>query len=109
MRVLLDECVPRRLRRELSRHEVRTAPEMGWAGKKNGELLVHAEKRFDVLVTTDQRLSYQQTVARYSIAVVVLVAKRNKLEHLLPLIPELERVLVAIKPGEVHRISGSGK
>jgi hypothetical protein len=106
--VLLDECVPRRLRHELAPLEVRTVPEMGWAGKKNGELLRHAASQFDVLVTTDQRLSYQQTVARLSIAVIVLVARRNKLEHLIPLIPELKQMLAEVKPGEVRRTGGPG-
>ena len=77
MRLLLDECVPRRLRRELSDHEVRTVPEMGWAAKENGELLELASNHFDALITTDQRLSYQQDVGRFPIAVVVLVARRN--------------------------------
>lgn len=77
MRVLLDECVPRRFRRELPQHEVRTVPEMGWASKQNADLLRLAQSRFDVFVTTDQRLSYQQSVARVAIAVVVLVARRN--------------------------------
>ena len=68
MRVLLDECVPRRFRRELPQYEVQTVPEMGWASKENGELLQLAQSRFDVFVTTDQRLSYQQSVA--SVAIV---------------------------------------
>lgn len=72
MRLLLDECVPRHLRRELSDHEARTVPEMGWAAKENGELLQLAGESFDVFITVDQRLSYQQEVARFSIAVVVL-------------------------------------
>ncbi len=93
MRVLLDECVPRRFRRELPQYEGRTVPEMGWASKENGELLRLAQSRFDVFVTTDQRLSYQQSVAGVAIAVVVLVARRNKVEFLRPLVPELQRVL----------------
>ena len=105
MRLLLDECVPRRLRRELSGHEVRTVPEMGWAAKENGELLQLASNLlFDVFITVDQRLSYQQDVTRSSIAVVVLVAKRNKIEFLLPLVPELRRVLREIQPGKVYRV-----
>lgn len=76
MRLLLDECVPRRLRRELSDHEVRTVPEMRWAAKENGELLQLASNLFDVFITTDQRLGYQQDVARFSIAVVALIAYR---------------------------------
>ncbi len=104
MRVLLDECVPKRLRQELTQHEVRTVPEMGWAAKKNGELLRLAEGDFDALVTTDQRLSFQQSVAKFEIAVVVLVALRNKLEFLLPLVPELLSALSEVKPGEVRRV-----
>jgi len=77
---------------------------MGWASKKNGELLRLAEGEFDVLVTTDQRLSYQQSVASFAIAVVVLVVRRTKIEFLLPLVPELERVLQEVQPGEVRRI-----
>ena len=104
--MLLDECVPQRLRRELAQHEVQTVPQMGWASKKNGELLRLAENDFDVFVTTDQRLSYQQSVARFAIAVVVLVSRRNKIEFLLPLVPELARALGEVQPGEVRRIGG---
>lgn len=77
---------------------------MGWASKENGELLRLAQSQFDVLVTTDQRLSYQQSVANMAIAVVVLVARRNKLEFLRLLIPELLRVLDEVRPGEVKRV-----
>jgi predicted nuclease of predicted toxin-antitoxin system len=104
VRLLLDECVPKRLRRELRRHQVGTAPEMGWAGKENGELLALAESKFDVLVTVDQQIKYQQSVAGRDIAVVVLVARRNKIEFLRPLVPELERVLAEIKPGELREV-----
>lgn len=104
MRILLDECVPRRFRRELPEHEVRTVPEMGWASFQNGALLAAASGRFDVLVTTDQRLSYQHGISTLAIAVVVLVARRNKLEFLLPLVPELRKVLEEVKPGEVRRV-----
>lgn len=104
MRLLLDECVPKRLRRELPDHQVRTVPEMGWAGKENGELLGAAEAEFDVLVTVDQKLKYQQSVAGRSIAVVVLVTRRNKIEFLRPLVPDLERTLTQIKPGELREV-----
>ena len=84
---------------------MRTVPEMGWAAKENGELLQLASNLlFDVFITVDQRLSYQQDVIRSSIAVVVLVAKRNKIEFLLPLVPELRRVLREIQPGKVYRV-----
>jgi len=77
---------------------------MGWASKENGELLQLASPGFDVLVTTDQKLSYQQDVASFNIAVIVLVARRAKLEFLRPLIPEVQTVLTEIRPGEVKRI-----
>ena len=104
MRILLDECVPRRFRRQLQGHEVRTVPEMGWASFENGVLLAVASGKFEVLVTTDQRLNYQQNVSSFQIAVVVLVARRNKLEFLVPLVPQLVKVLGEIKPGEVHHV-----
>ncbi len=105
MRILLDECVPTRFAREIAGHEVRTVPSMGWASMENGALLALASGQFDVFLTTDQRLSYQQTVSNFSIAVVVLVARRNKLEFLLPLLPELRRVLGLVEPGQVYRVS----
>ncbi|MGA3168115.1 MAG: DUF5615 family PIN-like protein [Terriglobia bacterium] len=104
MRILLDECVPRRFRKELPDHEVRTVPEMGWASFKNGVLLSAASGKFDVLITTDQRLSYQHNVSAFAVAVIVLVAARNKLEFLLPLAPELKKVLGEVKPGEARRV-----
>ena len=86
MQILLDECVPRRFRRHLQGHDVRTVPEMGWASIENGALLAVASGKFEVLVTTDQRLNYQQNVSSFQIGVVVLVARRNKLEFLVPLV-----------------------
>ena len=94
----------RRFRHALAEHEVRTVPEMGWTSFKNGVLLATASGRFDIFVTTDQRLSYQQNIADLQIAVVVLVAKRNKLEFLLPLVPTLKRALAEIKAGEMRRV-----
>ena len=72
MRVLLDECVPRKLRDELPGHDVKTIAEMKWTGTKNGDLLKLAEVGFDVLVTVDQRIPYQQNLAGRTIAIAVL-------------------------------------
>ena len=77
---------------------------MGWASFENGVLLATASPMFDVLVTTDQRLRFQRNVSTFAIAVVVLVARRNKLELLLPLAPELRKVREEVKPGEVRRV-----
>jgi hypothetical protein len=93
VRVLLDECLPRRLKRELVGHDGRTAPEMGWASKRNGELLALAVGQFEVFLTADRNLSYQQDVSSFDIAIVVLVAPSNRFEDLRPLVP---RILEAI-------------
>jgi predicted nuclease of predicted toxin-antitoxin system len=106
MRVLLDECLPRRPKRVLSAHEVRKVPEAGWAGKQNGELLRLATGAYDVFITLDQNLQYQQHIAGVSIAVVVMVCRSNRLEDLLPLVPSLLDTLQSpLRPGEV---GGSG-
>jgi len=105
MRILLDECVPRPLRRELTDHEVRTVVEMGWSGKKNGELLqLMMQESFTILLTTDQNLRYQQNLQQAEVAVVVLVASSNRLLDLLPLIPSVRSVLATITPGVVIEI-----
>lgn len=69
MRVLLDECLPRRLNRDLVGHDARTAPEMGWASKRNSELLRLAEREFDAFLTVDRKLQYQQKLSAFKIAV----------------------------------------
>ncbi len=104
MRVLLDECLPRRLRGELHGHDVTSVPDVGWSGKSNGELLQLAAGRFDVFVTIDQGLQYQQNLHQAELSVVVLRAKDNRLQTLRPLIPQLLRALGSTKHGEVNRI-----
>ena len=106
MRLLLDESLPRDLKRELGAHEVVTVPEQGWAGKGNGELLSLADKQFDVFVTADQGIEYQQNLAGFGIAVVTLAAQTNRLEDLRPLVPELLSALGDLKRGQVYTISG---
>ena len=105
MRILLDESLPRKLAQELSGHEVQTVQKQGWVGLKNGELLRRANAEFEVLVTGDQNLEYQQNLAMVSIAVVVLVAENNRIETLRPLIPSLLLVLTTIRPGQLLRVS----
>ena len=105
MRTLLDECLPKRLKFDLTGHEARTVPEMGWAGRQNGSLLALAEGAFDVFLTVDRNLSFQQDVRRFQIAVVVMVAPSNRLADLRPLlIPVLTAVAKAV-PGPVARVS----
>ena len=107
MRILLDECVPRRLRRDLAGHEVRTVAEMGWSGKKNGELLqLMAGQSFEVLLTVDQSIRHQQNLQAAGIAVVVLVSPSNRLADLVPLVPAAQAAFSSLKPGDVVEITG---
>jgi PIN like domain len=113
VRILLDECLPRRLKDEFVGHEVATVPEMGWAGAKNGDLLRLAAPRFDVFVTIDQGLPSQQNLTAVlggsRLGVVVLVARSNRLEALRPLVPELLAALLSLGPGDVRRVGGGNQ
>ena len=101
MRVLLDECVDRRLAEHILGHDVKTVPEAGWAALKNGELLGRAEHEFDVFITVDRNLPFQQALSRFSLAVIVLRARSNRVTDLRALIPQLLEILPSAKPGEV--------
>lgn len=106
MRVLLDECVPRALRRELPGHEVKTVAEAGWAGVKNGQLLKLAATQFDILLTVDRNLEYQQNFAGLTLAVIVIHASTNDVAMLRPLMPEVLAAMAEAKPGTVTHIRG---
>ena len=103
MRLLLDECVPARLRRALPSHQVSTVVLEGWSGIKNGKLLALAATSFDAFITVDKNLPYQQNTTTLPIAVFVLDALSNELSnelpYLLPLVPILEAKLGAIVRG----------
>ncbi len=101
MRILIDECLPKKLKRELFEHTALTVQEKGWAGMKNGELLSRAEHEFEVWLTADQNIESQQNLRRFDIAVVVLIAPRNRLELLLPLMPQLHEVLRNIQSHQI--------
>ena len=101
MRVLLDECVPKRLRIELAQHSVKTVTESGWAGKRNGDLLKLAAVDFDCFVTVDRNLQFQQSPSALPIAVVVVRAPSNSIEALRPLMPEVRAALEVIKRGQL--------
>ena len=85
MNILLDECVPARLGRSLPEHTVITVQRRGLAGIKNGDLLALAEKEFDVFVTVDRKIAIEQDLTRFTLAVVLLRARTNRLEHIRPL------------------------
>ena len=106
MRVLLDECVPARLGPLLAKHSVTTVQRRGWAGIKNGELLTLAEKEFDVFVTVDRKISIQQDLTKFKIAVLLIRARTNRLEDIRSLAPELLETLDRAKKGALATVGG---
>jgi hypothetical protein len=105
VRVLLDEQLPRHLAGDLAGHQVRTVQQEGWAGVKNGDLLRRAAASgFDVFVTADQNLEFQQNLARARLGVIVLVALSTVLEDLRPLVPAALSAIGRVRPGEVIRV-----
>lgn len=107
MKVLLDECLPKKLKRDVEADFVQTVPEAGWASKKNGELLRLAEADFDVLLTNDQNMEHQQNLKNFNLAFVVLVAPTNDIADLQPLMPAANETLKTIKAGEIEYIKSS--
>jgi predicted nuclease of predicted toxin-antitoxin system len=102
MKVLLDECLPRRFKNFLSGHECSTVPELGFAGRKNGELLSLAENAgFQVFLSLDRGIEYQRNLNQRTIAVVIIRTKSSRLSELLSHIPDLLRVLGSIEPGQL--------
>ncbi len=104
MRVLLDERIPRKLKKHLSGHECRTVPEVGWAGKRNGELLGLPDGGFDVFPTLDKGVQYQQNLSGRAIAVLIVRTPSNRIEDPINRIPACLTALGAIQPGEVVRL-----
>lgn len=104
MNLLLDECLDRRFARELSGLFVRTVPQMGWATIKNGRLLKLAEAEFDIFVTVDRNLSFQQHLPRFRIAAAVRRARSNRLADLKPLAAPLIAALATLRVGEAQVI-----
>ena len=105
MRILLDESLPRGLKRLLEGIDVVTVPEQGWQSMKNAELLRRACGNFDVFVTADQNLEHQQNIASLPLAVVVLVAPSNRLDAYVPLSKRLREAVGAARPGTVTRVT----
>ena len=104
MKLLLDECVTRRLKREFANHEVHTVDEAGLKGLENGDLLKAASGKYEVLVTVDRNLPYQQNISGLDIAILVLAAKRNSYVRLKPLMPRALIALESLKAGDITRI-----
>lgn len=101
MKVLLDECLPKKLKQEVNAEFVTTVPEFGWASIKNGALLRLAEQEFDVFLTNDQNLEQQQNLTSFDLAIIVLVAHTNDLEDLKPLMPAANEALNKLTAGNI--------
>ncbi len=99
MKILLDESVPRLLKLRLSHLDISTVQEVGWAGVRNGELLRRAEEHFNVFVTADQNLQYQQNLSGHRLAILVLPS--NQVPLVTRLLPAIEALLATIQPGTV--------
>lgn len=104
MRVLLDECVPKRLKSFLLEHDVMTTPQAGWVGITNGELLRQASKDFDVFVTVDRNLAFQQNLSNLPLPVIVIHARSNKLKDLVYHVPALQQTLGSTLVHQVYHI-----
>ena len=105
MRILIDECLNWRLGRALIGHYCTSVQKMGWSGITNGRLLARAQDQFDVFITGDRNLSFQQSVTEFRIAIVVLQAKGTQLHQTLPLMAKLLPLLPGLKPGTVTFVS----
>ena len=101
MRILFDENVPRKLRQHLIGHSVSTVQEMGWATYKNGELLKMANNKFDILLTVDKNLRYQNNFTGLNIGVITIVVKFIKLQNLIPLVPDILRKIDIMRLGQI--------
>lgn len=105
MRLLLDECIPRKLKNYLAIHKCTTVPEAGFAGKKNGELLTLAERAgFELFITVDQGLRYQQNLSSAKLGIVVVKSRSNRLPDLVLQVPKILQVLEEIQAGELIRV-----
>jgi Domain of unknown function (DUF5615) len=105
MRILIDECIPRKFKNGLAEHDCKTVPEAGFSGKKNGELLSLAEEQgFQVFVTVDKGVEFEQNLAGRRIGVLILRAISNRLADLLPLTQASLKHIPSIKPGQVLKI-----
>ena len=98
MRLLFDESVTKRLAKYLTSHDVQTVTAMGWGGTKNGKLLALAAVEFDALITVDKNMQYQQNLSTLPLSIVVLNARSNEIEFLVPFVPKLELALSNILP-----------
>ena len=105
MKLLLDECVVRDLKRDLAGHDVLTVVEAGFGGLENGRLLRAADGKYDVLITVDRNLPFQQNIGSLQIAILILISTGITYADLKPLVPEILNQLAIIQPGMIYRVS----
>jgi len=108
VRVLLDECLPARLKRELPGHAVSTVPEVGWRSSKDSQLLRFADKNFDVFVTIDQGMERENDLSAFRLGFVVASVRSNRLIDFQPILADLAAAIARVKPGEVVHIDAPG-
>ena len=104
MKILLDECVDWRLARSLPQHDVKTVRQMGWSSYANGQLVTVAESEFEVFITADANMMYQQALKSRKIAVIVLRPRRNRLPEILGLLPQLLTALDSCAAGAFFEV-----
>ena len=104
LRILLDECVHAGVRAAFPNHAVKTVTESGWRSTKDGQLLLFAEGRFDVLVTVDRRLEFQNALPKFRLGFVIAHVRSNRLQDFIPLFPDLLAAAHSVRPGEILHI-----
>ena len=104
MKVLLDECIASRLARHFSKFEVETVHDRGWSGITNGKLLALAQVDFDVFVTVDRNLAFQQNIPNFSLAVILVHCVSNRLVDLVALVPDIQRIIPSATRGTVTNV-----
>ena len=105
MRILLDESVPGRLGALLVGHEASSVQRRGWAGIKNGNLLTLAATEFDVLLTADKGIEHQQNLAALPIAVLIVLARSNRMEDMAPAVPAILTALSELQPRSIRKVA----
>jgi hypothetical protein len=103
-KILLDECLPRNFKRYFAEHECVTVPELGLAGKKNGELSLAEADGFEVFITLDRGIAYQQNLSGRNIAVMLIRAKSSRLADLISRVADILAAVAAIEPGQVVNV-----
>jgi predicted nuclease of predicted toxin-antitoxin system len=104
MRVLIDECVDPRVKALFGDQEVATVHEQGWDTLEDGPLLSHAQEQFDVLVTIDANLEFQQNLSKLQIALIVLHVPKNQIAHYRAIRKELLAAIEKVRPGVVIHV-----